>query len=133
MSQEHVDLVRRGYDEFRASGRFIVEIAAPDFVWDMSHFSGWPEQQVYEGVAGAEAFLEEWTAAWDDWELDVDELHDAGEKVVALLRQRGRSKATGMPVDMSLAQVWTVHDGKETRMEMYSDRAEALRDAGLAG
>src|SRR2546421_10697371 len=116
MSQEHLDLVRRGYDEFLASGRFVVEIAAPDFVWDMSHFSGWPEQQVYEGVAGAEAFLGEWTAAWGDWELDVDELHDAGGKGVALLRQRGRSKATGVPVDMSLAQVWTGRDGRGRRM-----------------
>lgn len=133
MSDANVELVRRGYEQFRATGQFVAEFVAPDFVWDMSHFRGWPEQQVYEGVEGAEGFLEEWTAAWDDWELDVDELHDAGEKVVVLLRQRGRSKATGMPVDMSLAQVWTIRDGKQTRMDMYSDRAEALKDVGLSG
>ncbi|HWX97881.1 MAG TPA: nuclear transport factor 2 family protein [Solirubrobacteraceae bacterium] len=132
MSTENIELVRRGYDEFRATGRLVAELAAPEFVWDMSHFRGWPEQQVYEGVEGAKRFLEEWTAAWDDWELEVDELHDAGDRVVALLRQRGRSKATGMPVEMSLAQVWTIRDGRETRMDMYSDRAEALEDAGLA-
>jgi ketosteroid isomerase-like protein len=50
-----------------------------------------------------------------------------------MLRQRGRSKATGMPVDMSLAQVWTMRDGKQTRMDTYSDRAEALEDVGLTG
>jgi ketosteroid isomerase-like protein len=63
----------------------------------------------------------------------VDALHDAGERVVALLRQRGRSKATGLPVEMSLAQVWTLRDGKQTRMDMYSDRSEALEAAGLPG
>lgn len=131
MSDANVELVRRGYEQFWATGRLAAEFAAPCFVWDMSHFRGWPEQQVYEGVDGAERFLEEWTGAWDDWELELDELHDAGEKVVAMLRQRGRSKATGMPVDMSLAQVWTLRDGKQTRMDMYSDRAEALEDVGL--
>jgi len=132
MSQENVELVRRGYEHFAASGRFFAEITTPDFRWDMSNFHGWPEQQVYEGLEGAEAFLEEWTAAWDDWRLDVDALHDAGEQVVALVRQRGRSKATAMPVEMSFAQVWTIRDGRQARMAMYSDPAEAIAAAGLA-
>jgi uncharacterized protein len=131
MSRENVEIVRGGYEQFRARGMLVAEIATPDFIWDMSHFHGWPEQQVYEGVEGARTFLTEWTAAWDDWELEVDALHDAGDKVVALLHQRGRSKLTGMPVDMSLAQVWTLRDGKEARMDMYSDPAEALQAVGL--
>ncbi len=36
-----------------------------------------------------------------------------------------------MPVDMSFAQVWTVRDGKQTRMDMYSDPEEALQALGL--
>lgn len=132
MSQENVEVVRDAYERFAATGRFDAESARPDFVWDMSNFVGWPEQQIYEGVAGAEAFLQEWTAVWDDWELEVADLHDAGgDKVVAILRQRGRSKAAGMPVDMSFAQVWTLEDGAHTRMEMYSDPTEALKAAGL--
>jgi ketosteroid isomerase-like protein len=130
---QNVEIVRGAYERFRVTGRLDAELAAPEFVWDMSHFHGWPEDQVYEGVEGAEAFLREWAAAWDDWQLDVEALHDAGEKVVALLRQRGRSRASGMLVDMSLAQIWTLRDGKETRMDMYSSQAEALEAVGLAG
>jgi ketosteroid isomerase-like protein len=133
MPSENVEIVRRGYETFRVTGRFVAELAAPNFVWDMSNFRGWPEQQVYEGPEEAQAFIEDWASAWDDWELEVDALHDAGEKVVALLRQRGRSKATGMPVDMSLAQVWTLSGGKQTRMDMYSDQTEALEAVGLRG
>jgi ketosteroid isomerase-like protein len=81
---------------------------------------GWPEHQVYEGIAGAERFLSDWSAAWDDWDVESEAVHDAGDKVVVLLRQRGRSKAAGMPVDMSFAMVWTLHEGKQTRMEMFS-------------
>ena len=36
-----------------------------------------------------------------------------------------------MPVEMSFAQVFTFRDGKRARMEMYSDRNEALEAAGL--
>ena len=132
MSQSNVEIVRDGYERFAATGRFDAGIASPDFVWDMSNFHGWLEQQVYEGVEGAETFQSEWTSAWDDWELEVAGVHDAGEKVVVLVRQRGRSKAAGIPVDMYFAQVWTLRDGKEARMEMYSDPNEALEAVGLA-
>ena len=70
--------------------------------------------------------------AWDDWELEVQELHDAGDRVVAVLRQRGRSKTSGMQVEMAFAQVWTLRDGLQSRMEMYSDPTEGLRAVGLA-
>jgi ketosteroid isomerase-like protein len=132
MSHENVEIVRRTYEQFVATGRVVRELASPDFVWDMSNFHGWPEQQAYEGIAGAEAFLRDWAAAWDDWELELEALHDAGHRVVGLMRQRGRSKSAGMPVDMSFAQVWTLRDGKQTRMEMFSDRDEALKAVGLA-
>src|SRR6266567_2742462 len=131
MSQANVEIVRGAYEQFASTGQFATEIVTPDFVWDMSHFHGWPEQQVYEGAEGARTFLEGWTAAWEDWELELEGLHDAGDRVVALLCQRGRSKAAGMLVEMNFAQVWTLRDGKEARMDMYSDPAEALKDVGL--
>jgi ketosteroid isomerase-like protein len=133
MSHENVAIVRRGYELFATTGELAVEVAAPDIVWDMSNFHGWPEQQIYEGLAGAKAFLDAWSAAWDDWELEVEAFHDAGDKVVALARQSGISKAAGMPVEMSFAQVWTIRDGKQARMDMYSDRSEALEAVGLPG
>ena len=133
MSESNVEIIRRSQEDFQTTGQLDAELMTPDFVWDMSNFLGWPEQQVYEGVEGTLSFLGNWTAAWDDWELEVDALHDAGDRVVAVMRQRGRSKATGMPVEMSFAMVWTLRDGKQARMEMYSDPGEALKAVGLEG
>jgi ketosteroid isomerase-like protein len=129
MSRENVEIVRRAYERFATTG--VVAEITPDFVWDMSNFHGWPEQQVYEGAEGARTFLAAWTAVWDEWALEIDAVHDAGDKVVVRLRQRGRSKAAGMPVEMAFAQVWTLCDGKGARMDMYSDPDEALEAAGL--
>jgi ketosteroid isomerase-like protein len=97
----------------------------------MSHFHGWPEERHYHGVEGTRAFLRSWADAWDDWQLEVESLHETGDQVLAIMQQRGRSKTTGLSVEMSFAQLWTVCDGKQTRMEMYSDPAEAMRAVGL--
>ncbi len=132
MSRENVELIRRAYEHRQRVGDFNPELIAEDFVWDMSPFRDWPEQQTYEGIAGARRFIREWTAAFDDWNIEVEAIHDAGaDKVVGILRQRGRSKTTGLQVDMVFAQLYTIRDGKQTRMEMYADPAEAFAAAGL--
>ena len=131
MSQQNVDIVLRGFAHFRDTGEMLPEILAPDFVWDMSTFSGWPEQRTYEGADGTRRFLRDWTSAFDDWRITVEAIHDTGEQVVAVCRQSGRAKATGVPVNMRLAQVFTLRDGLQTRMEMYADVAQALKAVGL--
>jgi len=131
MSQTNIELVRSAYESFERTGQFAAHLATADFVWDMSKFSGWPEQQLYEGAEGAEQFLREWVAAWEDWRLELEALHDAGDRVVTIVRQHGRSRTTGMPVDMHFAQVWSLKDSAMARMEMYADTEEALRAVGL--
>ena len=54
-------------------------------------------------------------------------------RVVVILNQRGRSKATGIPVEMRFAQVWTLRDGEGIRMELYASVEEALQAVGLSG
>ena len=132
MSERNVEIVRRAYEHFAATGELAADQTAPDFVWDMSKFGGWPEQQLYEGVEGAHEFMRVWLEAWDDWAVELVSLHDAGDEVVAVVRQHGRSKTTGLPVDMKFGQVWTIRDGMQARMVMYADPAEALAAAGLS-
>jgi ketosteroid isomerase-like protein len=128
MSQENVEIIRRGYEYFKATGKIG---GHPDLVWDVSHL-GWPDQQIYHGPAGANQFNTEWAAAWDDWELEPQDYLDAGEYVVVILNQRGRSKATGIPVEMRFAQVWTLRDGWGVRMQLYASVEEALEAVGLS-
>ena len=132
MSKENVEIVARGYDRFSSTGELSEENTDPDFVWDMSTFSGWPERKTYEGTEGAGEFLATWTEPWDNWQLELEELIDAGDdEVLAVLRQRGTSKTTGLEVDMQFAQLWTIRGGKYIRMRMYADPDEARRAAWL--
>jgi len=131
-SEENVEIVRRAYEHRRATGDFLEAVLAHDFVWDMSTFRGWPEQQTYVGIEEARRFIREWTGAFEGWQIEIESIRAAGlDKVVGIVRQRGRAKSSGLPVDMRLGQVFTLRDGMETRMEMYSDPAEALRAVGL--
>ena len=131
MSKENIEIVRRGFEHFEATGDFLPELSAPEFVWDMSNFRGWPEKKLYPGLDGAREFMRDWLEAWDDWRFTVESLRDGGDKVVAIVRQRGNSKTTGLAVDMTFAQVFTVRGGKQVRMEMYADPSEGLDAAGL--
>lgn len=126
-----MELVRRAYAHTQATGQAYAEGFAPGFVWDMSHFEGWPEEQRYVGVDGAQRFLDDWTGAWDEWGIEIEEIYDAGEKVVVVAHQRGRARTTRMALNMAFVQVWTIRDGRLTRMDMYSDLSEARKLAGL--
>ena len=120
------------YEHRRATGDFLEDVLAPEFVWDMSTFRGWPEQPIYEGLEEARRFIREWTDPFESWQIEVETIRDAGDdRVVGVMRQRGRSKSTGLSVDMRYAQVWTISDGKLRRMEMYADTDEALKAVGL--
>ena len=132
MSERNLEVVARGYAHFAQTGDVLEEISDPDFVWDMSTFRGWPEQKCYSGPEGTRRFLSDWTESWEDWKLEIVELVDAGgDLVLAICHQSGRSKATGLVVEMDFAQLWTVRDGLQLRMRMYADPAEARREAGL--
>jgi ketosteroid isomerase-like protein len=132
MSEKNASRVRENFDRFVSTGQPAPDLSSPGFVWDMSNFAGWPEQQVYEGLDEVQGFLQAWTSVWDDWRLELDELLDAGDKVVTLVRQSGISRSSGVQVEMSFAMVWALADGRMTRMDMYSDRAIALKAVGLS-
>jgi ketosteroid isomerase-like protein len=130
MSQENAKLVRRAYEHFGATGEFIAEDFHPRFVMDLSTFKGWPERLAYYGVEGVREFMAGWLEPWETFEQEVKNLLDAGDKVVAIMYQRGRSR-NGITVGMGLAHVWYVVDGRLIRLEGYAQASEALAAAGV--
>jgi ketosteroid isomerase-like protein len=127
-----MEIVRRGFEHFRKTRDFSDGTRSSELVWDMSKFNGWPEQQIYDGIEGAESFIRDWTSAFDDWTIELEDIRDAGDdKVVVVFHQRGHSKTTGMLVDMLLGAVYTVRGGRQIRVALYSNPSEALQAVGL--
>ena len=54
-----------------------------------------------------------------------------GDQVFLWVRFVGHGGASGIPIEMELAHVYTLRDGKAARVVEYMDRKEALEAAGL--
>ena len=63
--------------------------------------------------------------------LTAEQIIDAGDRVVTVESWRARGKASGAEAEARQASVWTISDGKITRIVGYADPAEALEAAGL--
>ncbi len=68
---------------------------------------------------------------FDGLQAETEELIDAGDIVVAAIHVQARIKETDAPLDMRLAVVFTVREGKIVRGREYATRKEALQAVGL--
>jgi ketosteroid isomerase-like protein len=75
--------------------------------------------------------MDAWGDTMDEVRFEVDELVDAGDRVVAVTRLVARSHTTGLEFEQRVAMVWTLRDGLAVRLDPYATREEALRDVGL--
>jgi ketosteroid isomerase-like protein len=107
------------------------EAVRPNIVLDVTTFRGAILPGNFVGVEEINEWLAEWLGAFEDWSFDIEEVFDVGDRVVTIVRQRGKAKHGGPEVEMRYAQVGTFRDGLVARIEMYADRNEALEAAGL--
>jgi len=130
MSQENVDLVRRGYEHFARTGEPHASLYAPDIEWHSAAED--PGQEVFHGVEGVKKLTAEVREAIDDFRTEPFELLDAGDKVVAGLIHRGRGKGSSAEVEMREWIVFLIRGGRIASVHEYSEREEALEAAGLS-
>ena len=85
MSPENVEVVTQLHAEFDRTLRAVSRLLAPDFIWDMSTFRGWPDDAEYRGAEGFDRFFAAWVVPWEEWDLEIDEIADVGnDEVLAL-------------------------------------------------
>jgi ketosteroid isomerase-like protein len=131
VSRQNVDTVRTILEAFnRGDMRGFLDMCDPDIEWDLSQRLIDPE--TYHGHEGIEKFFEQQLEAWEEApRMEVEDLMDAGDQVVAFVRVHGRGKGSGAAVDARIAQVWTIRRERATRLQYYGDRTEALNAVGL--
>ena len=130
MSEENVDLVRRGYEHFARTGELDASLYAPDIEWHSAAED--PGQEVFRGVEGVRKLVSEVQEALDDFRTEPFEFLDAGDQVVAGLVHRGRGKESSAEVEMREWNVFLIRAGRIAAVHEYSQREEALEAAGLS-
>ena len=128
MSQESVEVVRRAiaYEYYGVGDRAEAEaIFDPDVVLNPADEgpSHGPDEMRYD--------LERWASAFDELKVTFEEIIDAGDQVVVVAHHQGRGRESGVEVDTRFYEVYALHGGKVSRVDEYTDRAEALEAAGL--
>ena len=111
--------------------RVFMELAEPEFEVAMVGPGYSSARLDYVGLDGFIAAWRDWTSAYESFRIDVDEMVDAGDKVVSLVRQIGIPKGAHAEIETQGAAVWTIREGRLRRVEFHLDRAAALHAAGL--
>ena len=134
MTQDNVELVRRTTDLFnRKEIARVLDAAHDDFELDWSNSIG-PLKGVYKGREGALELWGSFLDAWDEIRWDPQEIIEVDEARVILVNHvRMRGGGSGVDVEATAAQLWTITDGKGRSVKLYQSKAEALAAAQLAG
>ncbi len=133
MSQENVEIVRRGFEAFRRGDwDQVAQLYDPD-VELHGTVGGLGEGSVWRGLQQiSQEFQREDAEAWDERRLELERFIDAGDRVVVLLHEFRRGRDSGVELETDTAVVVEVRDGRIVRMQGYMDRAAALEAAGLS-
>jgi ketosteroid isomerase-like protein len=118
MSGENIEVVRRALEMFDREG---VEAALQYFDTEVEWFGPpeWPEERLYKGHDGIRKLALLWTENFEEFRVDVEELIDAGDEVVALGYNRGRIKGSAAPIEHQVAYIWTLRNGQGFRVHAY--------------
>ena len=135
MSDANVQIVRRVYDALADPGEDATALWDPDVEFDVSRdiWGAVMGGGHYRGVEGVRAWMLDLYAAWEQMDIDLEELIEAGDDVVAVIRVAGRGRVSGIEMEYRPAGVWTIRDGRIVRVVWFVDRDEALEAAGIAG
>ena len=128
------DVVAALDDEERERGvrEALAETAEPEFEVAMVGPDYVPTQAEGVGADGFAAVWSDWASAFASFRIEIEDVIDAGEKVVSLVRLHGRTRTDQVPIEKEAAAVWTVRNGRLARVEFHLDREVALRAAGLS-
>lgn len=132
VSEENIELVESAFDawnrgEIEAFGNHVAE----DVAW--LEVAGRPEGGSSElfGRDRLRQSLESLFEVWESYPLEVERIHDVRDRVVAVVREVARGRASGVEVDSRWGYVITVEEGLIVRIEAYRDAAHALQVAGV--
>ena len=133
MSEENVEIVRQALDATSGGDPNAPQaVFDPSIEWDMSGVAGWLEERVYRGEEVGD-FLRAWADSWQHWHFSFGEVREAAEdRVFAAIHEVGRGTESDVAVEQDRYLVFTLRARRILRVQMFSERLDALEAAGLS-
>jgi ketosteroid isomerase-like protein len=99
----------------------LISFHAPDVVYDMS-----PDGMgILRGHAALREHFQEWWGAYEEYEIQLEEMWDLGKVVTFVFAQRARLPGSTGWVHQRHASVATLRDGLFERVTVYTDIDQA--------
>ena len=125
MPEGNAEIVRAAYAAVnRGDMRAFLESLDRDVVWRGAGHGTDPD--TYTGHTGVDRYYRTRLDVWEELQQEPEELIEAGDCVVAVVRTRIRGKASGIALEERSAHLWELREGKVVRFEAYDDLDEAL-------
>jgi uncharacterized protein len=102
-----------------------------DAVIEWSEPPEFPGGGTYHGHAGVKYYLTQSRAAWAEGTTEPEQFISAGNRIVVFVHARFRLKGSSEWRDVTLADVYTLRNGRAIQMRAFADRQEALRWVGV--
>ena len=131
MSQENVEIVRTAFDAyFRGDMESVFSLVDPEIV--VMQPPEMPDAMPRHGHAGVMEAIAVWPEQWDDYQLEIVQIVDAGSHVAVRTHQRGRGRRSGVVVEDEIWFVAVFRNGKIAEWRMFGAESDALEAAGLS-
>jgi len=133
MSRANVEAFRRGLEAGnRGDVETLLEELDPEVEWHSAlHAFLGGEATVFRGHDGVREMLRDLNEAFGEIHIEISEVRDLGDRLVAIGHIRTLGKASGAETETPLALVTEIKNGKTISIRGYLDHAEALEAAGL--
>jgi ketosteroid isomerase-like protein len=130
MSQGNMEVVSRLYEAFaRGEIDSVLAQVDPEIEFDLS--DRLPDEGIHRGREAYRQFLKRTFELWAGFRVEVEELLDVGDAVVAFIHTTATGRASGIEVDERVAHVFWLEDATPYRFKVFGERAKALEAAGL--
>ena len=132
MAEANVEALRRGYEALnRGDLSVVLDLIDRDIEWHEPEPS--PDAGTHTGRDSFERFLCGWMDSFDRFKVKPEQVFERDDKLIAIVHQSGRGRASGVQVDARLAHVWTVKNGRAIRWEAVAHVGDASGDSRPAG
>lgn len=127
----NMEVVNKIYASFAAGDvPALIELFDPAIEWVAAENSPLADRSPYRGLNQVlEGVFARIGNEFPGLKIQVDELLDAGAKVVMLGRYHGVRKATGKEFHAQVAHIWTITSGKAIRFQQYLDTYQVAQTA----
>jgi ketosteroid isomerase-like protein len=125
-SNPNLDAVRRSIDAYNEGDLDgLVSMAHPDIEWEVAPEH--PAATTHRGIDAVREYHEDWRNTLHGLRIDVHSIAASGDSVVTVCGLRGEGAESGADVEVEIAFLITLRDGRAIRVEEFLDPDEAMR------